>query len=246
MYEGNEIKEQREMSYWKNQLYFYNGKMMLVFGIIGIVLAVLCFCNGAPKGGAFFFIIGALLGWLGWITPSDAEIDRQAGDALNKMDELAFKKLGIDEAEVAMATPVRFWGYRFVYPSYLGDQKNDRCPWKQGGDKKFRSSEVVITGFYFGENSVYCYERTLSLVSDAFKETTEEYFYRDIVSVKTETEDKPWIGPDGKENPRLRVRSEAFIIRNMGGESRTFNVQTAQIADEAVGAFRALLKQKKV
>lgn len=232
--------------YMKNKLYFYGASKLLGVGIAVGVIGLIIMCAVDVGVGVVGIIIGGLLGYVGWLVPSDSQIDRQAGDFLLQMDGKAFKKMGIDASEVSAAAPVKFWGYRFTYPSYLCDEANDRCPWKVGGDNLVRSSEVVITGFYFGENSVYCYECTLSLVSNAFKESTEEYFYRDVVSVKTETSDKPFIGSDGKENPRRRVRSESFIIRNMGGESRVFNVKRADEAEAAVNSFRALLKQKKV
>ena len=175
--------------------------------------------------------------------PTDRQLDKQAEEIFNDMDSHAFKKLGVDSSEVSLAEPVKFWGYQFSNPSILGDELNEAAQWLKGADGLIRSSEITMTGFYFGENSFYCYERTFSSLSDAVKESTEEYYYKDVVSVKTESVDVPVVDADGRQS---RSRNEEFILANMGGEKRRCTVVDASKAEAAVIAFRALLKQKKL
>ena len=197
-----------------------------------------------PSGIIFFIALfmGCIVGVAYYIIAkngvSDADIDNQARAMGNGLEDKALNKLGIDLEEVSLIKPVKFWGYRFVWPSLLGDGANIKAIWKLGQDNIYRSSEVTHTIFYFGEHSVYCYERTSSLVSGAYRDTTEEYFYRDIVSVKTDF--KTTVG--GK----CSVTTNLFILTNTGGERRECEIVSPVEADAAVKAFRTLLKQKKL
>lgn len=243
------------MNYEANRKYFSKDPSVSGFVgmmLVGIVLALLgsgalCWTGVAVTVIGFIFICIAISG-----RPSDAEIEAQAKAMFNNLDKRAFKKLGIDPSEVSLAEPIRFWGYRFADSglSVLGDEANDEALWVIGEDGKSRSSEVAITGFYFGENSVYCYERIASLVSDSSKESTEEYFYKDIVSVKTDSIDikknEDNKGKMKKNVANKRIRSEVFMLTNMGGERRKVPVTVTAEAEAAVSAFRTLLKQKKL
>lgn len=236
------------MDYTANKKYFSAKPKVSAFVWMILIGLGLCF-TGSGKMiaiGMGLIALGILLLVVLLKRPSDAEIESQAKGLFNGIDSMAFKKLGIDPSEVSLAKPVTFWGYRFKFPSVLGDEANNRALWVTGGDGKDRSSEITMTGFYFGENSVYCYERTASLVSDALKESTEEYFYKDIVSVKTDSSDIPQVDANGREIPGKRIRNEEFILTNMGGERRLCPVANAGEAEAAVMAFRALLKQKKL
>ena len=51
---------------------------------------------------------------------------------------------------------------------------------------------------------------------------------------------------EGKEIAGSRIRSEEFILTNMGGERKCCPVDDVSKAEAAVIAFRALLKQKKL
>lgn len=207
--------------------------------LLGVVLAFV----GVAVLGLIIFSLGVVLHRKINHGPSDEELDEQAIAIFNDMDSYAFKKLGIEPSEVNLADPVKFWGYQFSDPCVLGDELNEEAGWVPGDDGEVRSSEITMTGFYFGENSFYCYERTFSSLSDAVKESTEEYYYKDVVSVKTESVDIP---VDNDEGETTRNRNEEFILVNMGGEKRRCTVADASKAEAAVIAFRALLKQKKL
>ena len=169
---------------------------------------------------------------------SNQEIDAQARAMGDGIEDKAMNKLGIVPEEVSMIEPLRFWGYRFVKPSVLGDVYDNVALWMIGKDRKWRSSEVSHTILYFGEHSVYCYVRTTSLVcGNVSQERTEEYFYRDIVSVKTDLKEMKM----GSSN----VKCYVFIVVNTGGERLEIDVEDQSEAEMAVRAFRALLKQKK-
>lgn len=214
----------------------------VVIGIAGI---------GSGDGNGVIIGLTVVLGTLGFLTnyivkafgppkyPSESEIDAQAKEMGCGLDDTALNKLGLDLEEVSMVKPLKLWGYRFVYPCVLGDADDAVALWITGDDGKLRSSEVSHTIFYFGEHSVYCYVRTTSLVNcHVSNERTEEYFYKDIVSVKTDSK----VANRGGESHKVDV----FVVVNTGGERLECEVENQSEADSVARAFRTLLKQKKL
>lgn len=242
---GQKEKE-KKMDYKLNKNYFAEKiKIPVKFYLIAIVVLVILFmCK--PVIATILLVVGGLLAFaLHGKKPTDSEIDAQAASFLEGVKSRAFMKLGVDEEEVSIAEPIEFWGYAF--DGVLADDANRQALNICGKDGKWRSSEVFIGGFYFSENVVHYYYKIASLVSDATKEGTEEYFYKDIVSVKTESGDKPFKDPKtGVEDDKRRVRYEGFVLRNTGGESTSCWVNDVTTAEAAVTAFRSLLKQKKM
>ena len=216
------------------------------FGSIFLVALLMSNVQCPEEVWAISPILGCATGILYYIRTkaniTDAEIDAQARSMGIGFPKYALDKLGIDPEEVSMVKPIHFWGYRFVWPSFLRDAANNNAMWQTGRDGVVRSSEVMNTIFYFGEHSVYRYIRTTSLVSDKTSDQSEEYYYRDIVSVKTDTVDAPYY--DGKQQ-QCAIKTFLFSLANTGGEKCESAVVNPQVADAAVKAFRTLLRQKK-
>lgn len=232
------------MNYNKNKKYFRPTPSAKGV-IIGVIVAIILFNISALWGVLATLAVAALAYFLYCGKPSAAELDRMAAQMLEGIKQKAFPKLGVEEEEVSLARPIEFWGYNFGWD--LNDDANQQAMHVRGSDGRWRASEVFIGGFYFSENVVHYYYRIASLVSDAVKEGTEEFFYKDIVSVKTETEDRAFRDPKtGKSDEKMRVRYEKFSLRNSGGESTNCSVNSSSDAEAAVNAFRALLKQKKL
>ena len=233
------------MDYKRNAKYFKALRLppkgwLFLIATIGVLFAV-----KPPLAIIGVLLFAAVLWFVYGGKPSESELDAQAASFLEGIKNRAFMKLGVDEEEVSIAQPVEFWGYSFN--GVLTDDANRKAFYICGKDAKWRSSEVFTGGFYFSENVVHYYYKISSLVSDATKEGTEEYFYKDIVSVKTESSDKPYKDPKtGIEDDKKRVRYEGFVLRNSGGESTSCWVNDVATAEAAVSAFRSLLKQKKM
>lgn len=232
------------MDYKRNRKFFKakpSPKFLLLLVAIGIV-GILT----KPVVGILFIVLAVVVGVLQYGgRPTAAEIDAQASSALNDLKSRALAKLGIDEEEVNMAKPIEFWGYQLGKTVLGGDLRGIQDV--QGKDGYWRSPEVKVSGFYFSEHSIHFYYRIFSLISDLYREGTEEYFYKDVVSVKTESQDEQvYDRQTGKPHPTLRAHSETFVLRNTGGEATVCSVYDTGIADEACKAMRALLKQKKL
>lgn len=233
------------MDYSRNQRYFKPRprlKWPLIFLLVGILTsAVGLFLVGLPL--AIIAVLWLFVAFGG--RPVDAEMDAAASSLMGDFRQRAFNKLGVEEEEIALADPIEFWGWDF--DARLDDEKNLSAQYVRGKDNVWRSSEVFIGGFYFSEDVVHYYYKIVSLVSDATIEGTEEYFYKDIVSVKTESKNVAKRDPrTGVEDPKVRMRYETFVLRNSGGESTVCSVRDPKTAEAAVAAFRSLLKQKKL
>ncbi len=238
------------MDYERNAKYFKpdpspkSTKMIFIPIIAGIVLIII---EKAFLLGFAFIVIGLIIGAIiyGGNKPSDKEIDEQRDSFMNGLKEQALRKLGIDEEEVNLAPPKFLCGYSFGR-SILGDKANMKLSDKKGKDGYWRSPECVLHAFFFTENEIHYYRKTVSLVSDSFKEFTDEFFYKDIVSIKTEILEKPWIDPKtGEESSTIKSRSQGFMLRNTGGETTECSCWSTEEADEAVNAMRSLVRQTK-
>lgn len=227
------------MDYKRNAKYF-KPKPALKPIVICAILGVLTL----PVGIGVVFLIAAVVLALPFFgKPTDQEIDKQAESFYAQVRGKALKKLGLEEEEVSIATPVEIWGYSFG-KSKLGDKTNQSLLDVEGKDGVWRSPEVVVSAFYFSENTVHFYSWVASLVSDSFRETTDEIYYKDIVSVKMDSEQAPVYDKNGKETGKV-AHFDSFALRNMGGESISCTVRDSADAEQAVNGMRALLKQKK-
>lgn len=221
------------MDYSKNRKYFEPlklkwpviicivGLLMLMMGdmvtIIGLVVIV--------AGGAliYFQINGR---------PKDADIDAAVAAQLSNMKERALKKLGLDEDEVSEIAPISFEGYDYK-----------KALIKQGKDGKYRSSKVQAVMFFFSSNEVHCYTYDFSIVENSQKESTDVYFYKDIVSVSTQTEGTEYSVGKGKSS---QFDYEYFKLTTTGGTSISCNVRNVDDAQRSINGMRSLIKNKKM
>lgn len=229
------------MDYKRNAKYFSPTPALKPI-IICTILGLLTLALGGL--GIIFLIIAAILALPFFGRPSDEEIDQQAKAFLSQLHAHALKKLGLEEEEVSMAKPIELWGYS-LGQAQLSDKTTGHLMDIEGKDGRWRSPEVVLSAFYFSENTVHYYQWIASLVSDASRERTDEIYYKDIVSVKLDSEQFQYVNAKGREVAGKMVRYDSFALRNMGGESISCSVRNSSDAEEAVNGMRALLKQKK-
>lgn len=106
----------------------------------------------------------------------DGEVDRLYTRYVESMDvkQMAMEKLGIDEDQVKEVKPFSIYGQ-----TYNG--------WYRfGADGEIRTDDREITWIFFGDNQIYLYTLSFSLTGREHKtESTQEFFYTDIVSVST-------------------------------------------------------------
>lgn len=204
-------------------------KPIVICAIIGIFTIPL---SGL---GIIFLLIAAFLarGFFGRAT--DTEVDAYVRETiLPKQRDRALKKLGLEWEEVSSVNPIELWGYSV---RDVLDIDSKYYVYYRGKDGKIRAPEVELNAFYFSENTVHYCRWVVSLVFERERLTTNEIYYSDIVSVKQDVEDI--------DTSSGKVTTETFTIRNTGGEVVSCPTANNSELENAVTAFRALLKAKK-
>lgn len=221
------------MDYAKNKKYF--EPMNLKLGIIACIVGLLLLCAGG--GAAVIGLIAIAIGVLVIVMqvkgrPTDADIDAAVTSQLANMKARALKKLGVDEDEVNEIAPISFDGY--VYNNALI---------KLGKDGKYRSSKYQAVMFFFSGNEVHCFTYDFSITESGQRESTDVYFYKDIVSVSTQTEGTEYSVGKGKSS---QFDYEYFKLTTTGGTSISCSVRNIDDAQRSINGMRSLIKSKKM
>ncbi|WP_040952026.1 hypothetical protein [Gorillibacterium massiliense] len=224
------------MNFVRNKKYFFQVKFTGQILII-ILGAIMLFAPGVGK--VFGIILIALGAYLIYAKikgqPTDAEIDEIYAKEMEVGLQRALGKLGVDEDEVKLIDPIVIAG-----PSH----KTISTPvWhKHGKDGFWRSSNYETVILYFSEKQVYCYTYRFSIIGNEKNESTDEYFYKDIVSVSTSSENKEFRNANGRIQP---VKYEEFKLTTSGGTSITCTIKDAGSVEKSIQGMKQLLREKK-
>lgn len=210
----------------------------------------------------YFYGLGLVLIGLGiwalvedWTKkPDDAQMDAWLEEDLREAHRKALSKTGTDASEL-VAEPVTVTGPRFW------DTAGAEWAFKKGKDEKLRFTPVSVTVLNFTPNQLISYSAALDLTTgNALSESTDEYFYRDVVSVSTKTRSITVHGTGKGEFSGVQQLNEAetfelttsggtsiqvflrdpSLIKKMGGGS----ISTSS-AEKAIQPVRKMLREKK-
>jgi hypothetical protein len=150
--------------------------------IIAIVVGAFCFAGGSagvPFALVFIGIGVCIFLWLqGASTP--AQLDAALDFEISKVKAKALAKLNLDEAETQEVPPVVTGGYDFTF--------RPGVRFKKGSDGYWRSSRGEAVAVFFSGELLHSYKWGFSLIeANKDDERTDEYFYRDVVSIATVT-----------------------------------------------------------
>jgi hypothetical protein len=146
---------------------------------------------------------------------------------LSEIDEKALNKLGIDEDEVKEAKPIYIDGYEF--------EKATKT--KLGKDGLWRSNLYKVIAIYFSANEVHCYTYKVDTLISKQSESTDVYFYNDIVSISTST--------DTSNINNVNREYESFVLVTKGGTKLKVAIRNKDEAQRSINAMRSLLRTKK-
>ncbi|MBR2722042.1 MAG: hypothetical protein IKB75_04605 [Clostridia bacterium] len=181
---------------------------------------------------------------------SDAEYDKMVNDFLaknNSFKDKAISKIGLDESEISLIAPVCIKGYLF----------DDKKAYAKCGkdDKLWRSSMFQVSWIFFSETQVYLYQYTFNFDENGKKESSEEYFYKDVVNFSSseETVEKvTWEskkGCLGKPGPLERVTREVENVRLSivvpGDKMYCAATVTDDSFETSIKGMKNLLREKK-
>lgn len=227
------------MNYDRNKKYFEPGALKPA--IITIVVGAVIFLIGLGAG-AGVAIVGLIIAGIGGFLiysktsgrPTDSEIDQICMDQVKNLKDLALKKHGLDADQVKEAEPIQFDGYYFenIRAGYLYQMGKDKIP---------RSSNYEAVSFVFSAEQVYCYKYRFSIITDEKSESTEEYFYRDIVSASTQSDTKTYKTKDGKDIP---INYQYFKLATSGGSLQA-SILSMGDAERSINGMKSLLRNKK-
>ena len=237
------------MNYSRNAKYFKPGLSPKPIFIFLLIVGIL-FPTFPGLAITALIVAGIILCIMFIGKPKTEEIDQIANDELKNVEKLALKKLGLEKEELSLAEPIQFrgWEYWTNGRRKVDDEELRKCVDVMDKDSGiWRSPVITLHYFGFSENMIHHYVKYISMVSATYKETTEEFFYQDIVSAKTDSSDEPaWDYKKKKEDPDKRVHRNFFMLRSAGGDTIQCNVANLDDAETSVNAMRALLKQKKM
>ena len=108
---------------------------------------------------------------------------------------------------------------------------------KYGTDRIWRSNKFRRISVFFSENEVYVYTKTINTLRNQADESTDVYFYDDIVSVSTSSETETILG--------RTINYEAFKITTKGGTSLSIPMLNKVDTQRSINEMRNLLKSKK-
>lgn len=169
---------------------------------------------------------------------SDQEYDEMVREVLRSNDyrKKALSKIGLDEDQVTEIEPVHFEGFQFDKQSLA----------KQGDDGKYRSSKYQVSWLFFSGTQVYLYQNTFNMDEDGKKESTEEYFYKDITNFSTSTDTVETPVYDKKENKTFlqNVDSNRFAL-TVPGDKFYCSMEQNDYTERAIQGMKAMLREKK-
>lgn len=175
---------------------------------------------------------------------SDEEYDANVRSGTYGIRERALGKLGLDEEEVQEIEPITIDGYKFADARYL----------RKGADGIWRTNVYEVATLFFTKNEVQCYKYAFSTINDYHQESTDIFFYQDIVSVSTldvpvQYNKRGFIAELIRKLFGWRrakwVNYKAVSLCTAGGNSFEAVIRDVDNVQRSINAMRQLLRQKK-
>lgn len=207
-----------------------------------------------PKLGLPFLLLGIGLAFYSYnqiqkvkSLATDSQLDNWLEEDIQAIiKDRPYDKLGISKEDL-VAESMLVVGPIYWYVN--GFDENDILA-KNGKDGFNRFTTWTIQLFMFTENYLCSYKCDYNWLKNTYiNESTNEFFYKDVVSVKTDTVSSAHTLVDGQ---RL-VHSEAFQLKLMGDEVTVItndvnlNAKSVMVSrsEKAVQSIRAILRDKK-
>lgn len=169
---------------------------------------------------------------------TDVEYDEMVEYVVGQFDfkKMALQKLGLDEEQIKEVEPVHFEGY--VY--------DNKVLCKKGVDTKWRSSKYQVSWLFFSSEQVYLYQYCFSMNDDEKKESTIEYFYKDVTKFtsSTETVEVSVYNNNKDTYETVKINANLFSIIVPGDEFHC-SLDKSDYTERAIQGMKALLRDKK-
>lgn len=239
---------------------YFNPPEFGGFGCLSVLVGIFFFIvyNKAPEGngGASFVIAmvcfaiaGHLLSKLKGGIPAHL-IDQIIAFYMAHVKGMSLKKASIDESELVgesvTVTGPRFWNTGGAASLF-----------RKGEDNILRFTPINVTILHLTQNQLIAYQCCLDLVNGTvLNQSTEEFFYKDVVSVATKTDSQTY---DTEKFGRIQLNdAETFMLTTSGGTSIKTTLRDPRLiqlmgggeiptteTEKAIQVIRKMLREKK-
>lgn len=179
--------------------------------------------------------------------PTDEQIDAWLREDFKHIaDRDAMERLGLDETQLERR-PLPIGGPVFWHVDGL---HTDEIRRKLGKDGRYRYSVWFVEIFAFTQHYLANYGCAYNwLRNTSVNEHTNEFFYKDVVSVKTATESSAYTLKDGErmehsQTFQLKLSGDEVQVVTNNPQLKTSSAMTSDV-DEAVQSIRKMLRDKK-
>ncbi len=183
------------------------------------------------------------------IRPTQSQMKIWLKEDIQSIIPTAMNQVGFNEKEL-VREPIYLYGP--VWWDVSGETKY-KVRRRDLGERNYLYGTYYITIINFSENSIAVYSTYYNWIEHTIiNSKTEEYYYKDIVSVKTETDSIAF-----KEENKSLQKSRTFRISVSSGEYYKVLIddpvlmldnreELISLGDQAVNVIRQMLRDKKV
>ena len=262
------INRKKIALYFKDSNTWRNFFSLAILGIVAILVGI----NereaalAAPIGAALI-IIGFAILFFSPKRPSDKKMDDWLDIDLENITKRALKKISLNEDELVSDTVYvigpRFWD---IGGAKIGIRK--------GKDNYIRYTPVGVTIIFFTQHQLVGYQCALDLhTGNSLNESSDEFFYKDVVAVTTKTESETFNLSKSEVksfkktflekliiNDTLQFKkAEKFVLTTSGGTALQVVLSDPNLedlagggtlptdrAEAAIRSVRKMLREKKI
>ncbi len=238
----------------------FNPTGAIILIVAGGLFALLGAAQGNNGGGCLTVgIVGVLLGGLIWVlgtqntsggSATDAQVDEWFAQDAKNIIQQSLDKLGMVKEQL-VKDPLLITGP--ILWTTTGIPTTDLL-WKKGKDGIVRFAINRVTIVQLTDQLLGAYACDFNFLKNVtLNERTDEYHYRDVVSVSTQEIATSYTLPTGIK----MVAAQAFRLAVSSGDHIDVTINAAELAkitqgtipttgaEKAVAAIRAMLREKK-
>lgn len=226
------------MDYKRNTRYFRGVSYTLP--IIGIVLGFILMASEVIIG--LLLVAGSigLIIFLMSLVPSDEEIDDVTFSHLKNIKNDAIKNITDAYSDFTVQEPIVISHY--YYKPFDGNSVLT----KRGKDGFVRSSAYASSIFLFTDHQLIHQRVVYSIINPALKTFTEEYYYDDIVTVKSHQSQSSPFDQSGVYKDVSTFTSQTFELITKGGNNITYTFRNNKQVDTIVTYMKQMIRKNKM
>jgi hypothetical protein len=183
--------------------------------------------------GVILIAIGGFMVFSALTAGGEADADKAMADAIRWAKTRAHEKTIIDEDEASGEIAARTEVLAGIYlKDDVLDKNRKPIRWgiRKGRDSRPRFNPVNVTVLIFGRDQIATYQTVIDLIGGKnYSETTEEYFYNDVIGIKNENQS--WTRKDKKGKEVTTKYQDLSLVTNSGDR-----ISVTVSVDESKGA----------